>query len=487
MKVPVLVIGGGLSGLAAAIRIARFISGSASGSGVLLVEKHKRLGGLNSYYFRNNTLFETGLHAVTNYAEAGDKRAPLNRLLRQLKLSRSSLSLCPQYGSSIFFTGCTTLHFSNDLNLLQTEIAEKFPTEADNFQKLLRFINEFDPFLIAPFRSARQFLEEVFHTPLLIDMLLCPLMYYGSSVEEDMDLAQFAIMFRAIFLEGMFRPESSIKEFLDIFIGHLTSLGGEIRTGCGVRRIIPGKHGGSGKYGLLAELENGEEITCDYALSTIGAEETMALIEPENSGKTRTLPGSASGISGSSAARLAFVENIFQLRKEHLPAAAENQTITFFNEGEKFHYRKPLQRTDTKSGVICFPSGFQGIHRKDLLEIRTTHLANYGKWAEKAEESREAYRTAKKEDAAESAAAAEKIIGSFRQHTTFHDMFTPLTIKRYTGKIEGAIYGCPQKIKDGTLGYENLFLAGTDQGFLGIVGSMLSGVSVVNQHILPKL
>jgi hypothetical protein len=43
------------------------------------------------------------------------------------------------------------------------------------------------------------------------------------------------------------------------------------------------------------------------------------------------------------------------------------------------------------------------------------------------------------------------------------------------------------KIKDGNIGYDNLFIAGTDQGFLGIVGSMLSGVSIVNQHILPKL
>jgi len=42
-------------------------------------------------------------------------------------------------------------------------------------------------------------------------------------------------------------------------------------------------------------------------------------------------------------------------------------------------------------------------------------------------------------------------------------------------------------VKDGNIGYPNLFLAGTDQGFLGIIGSMLSGVSIVNQHILPKL
>ncbi len=37
------------------------------------------------------------------------------------------------------------------------------------------------------------------------------------------------------------------------------------------------------------------------------------------------------------------------------------------------------------------------------------------------------------------------------------------------------------------MGYENLVLAGTDQGFLGIVGAMLSGVAMVNRHILSKI
>jgi phytoene dehydrogenase-like protein len=81
----------------------------------------------------------------------------------------------------------------------------------------------------------------------------------------------------------------------------------------------------------------------------------------------------------------------------------------------------------------------------------------------------------------------ENIIGSFSANIVYKDTFTPVTIERYTSKIGGAIYGSPIKIKDGNIGFSNLFLAGTDQGFLGIVGSMLSGVSIVNQHILPKL
>lgn len=63
-------------------------------------------------------------------------------------------------------------------------------------------------------------------------------------------------------------------------------------------------------------------------------------------------------------------------------------------------------------------------------------------------------------------------------------MFTPRTIKKFTGHFNGAIYGAPQKIRNGRTHLSNLYLCGTDQGFLGIVGAMLSGISMANYHIL---
>ena len=50
--------------------------------------------------------------------------------------------------------------------------------------------------------------------------------------------------------------------------------------------------------------------------------------------------------------------------------------------------------------------------------------------------------------------------------------------------LDGAVYGSPVKTRDGTTAFDNLFLAGTDQGFLGITGAMLSGISMANRHIL---
>ena len=66
------------------------------------------------------------------------------------------------------------------------------------------------------------------------------------------------------------------------------------------------------------------------------------------------------------------------------------------------------------------------------------------------------------------------------------DMFTPRTIRKFTGHLNGAIYGAPRKLRDGRTHLRNLFLCGTDQGFLGIVGAMLSGISMANYHILQR-
>ncbi|MGB3212631.1 MAG: FAD-dependent oxidoreductase [Desulforhopalus sp.] len=463
MRVPFLVIGGGLSGLAAAIRTARF------NPQVLLLEKHSRLGGLNSYFYRNNTLFETGLHAITNYAGPADKSAPLNRLLRQLKLRRKELTFCEQFQSEVVFQGCTSLKFSNNFELFESEINSKFPEADSHFRKLLGFLSDFDPFVPAPFTSAKEFLTGMLRDRLLVDMLLCPLMYYGSSHENDMDLSQFAIMFRAIYQEGMFRPQGSIKDFLDLLIDHYLKLGGSFKKNCGVEKILHHKNKASGVL-----LKSGDVIECDYILSTIGCDETRRLLDD-----TATAPSE-------DQQRLGFVETIYQIPEKSASHLPQKKTIIFYNDGSLFTYKTPESLVDYSSGVICFPGNFRGLDRTDTREIRSTHLANYRQW-KTISADREQYKSQKKATSKCSSHCLENIIGSFAENIIFENSFTPVTIERYTSKISGAIYGNPTKIKDGNIGFTNLFLAGTDQGFLGIIGSMLSGVSIVNQHILPKL
>jgi phytoene dehydrogenase-like protein len=115
--------------------------------------------------------------------------------------------------------------------------------------------------------------------------------------------------------------------------------------------------------------------------------------------------------------------------------------------------------------------------------IRLTCLANFDRWASLDEP---AYRQAKTEWLPRIHQEVLKFVPDFRDHIRFTDFFTPRTIKHWTGHVNGAVYGAPDKLKTGRTHLENLFICGSDQGFLGIVGAMLSGISMANLHVLKK-
>lgn len=452
-----IIIGGGLSGLAAGIRFARF------GGSVLILEKHVIPGGLNSYYYRKGFLLETGLHAMTNFAAPAEKRAPLNRLFRQLKLSRKNFETHEQFSSLIRFPGSVTLRFSNDFFLLCDEVASVFPHESDGFHKLVRYMDSYDALTPSAWLSTRKVLAEYLQDSLLIDMLLLPLMVYGNSEEHDMDFGQFVIMFQSIFQEGFFRPGETMKEFLEMLTEKYASFGGVVRYKAGVASLEYNKNSVSAVI-----LSSGERISCDSVISTIGVPGTRQLMNmPE---KMDTFIG-----------KMSFVESIYILPRDIKKNLAAEHTIIFFSNYDTLRYCRPKQPVDTGWGVICFPENFQGLPPADHFQVRVTHAANYDLWRQC---SSSEYKALKEEWGEKSKAITAKIIGNYQQNIVYEDCFTPVTIEKFTGKVQGAVYGSPLKVKNGKTPFENLFIAGTDQGFLGIVGSMLSGVSMVNQHVL---
>ena len=93
-EVITVVIGAGMSGLAASIRLAMY------DRSVLLLERHLAPGGLNSFYRMGGHAFDVGLHALTNWVPPGAKGTPLGKIFRQLRIERDAFDLCPQLKSA---------------------------------------------------------------------------------------------------------------------------------------------------------------------------------------------------------------------------------------------------------------------------------------------------------------------------------------------------------------------------------------------------
>src|SRR5690606_27448756 len=179
-KYDAVVIGAGMSGMAAAIRLGMFEKK------VLLVEKHTIPGGLNSYCRRKNRNLDVGLHALTNAVTKGTRGAPLTKLLKQLRLPYESLQLSPQTHSLIRFPELT-LRVSNDFNEFDDQIREAFPSQAQAWQKLVTAIKEFDEVnLKNTYQSAKETVCTFIKDELLLEMIFSPLMIYGSAWEDDM-------------------------------------------------------------------------------------------------------------------------------------------------------------------------------------------------------------------------------------------------------------------------------------------------------------
>ena len=456
-----IIIGAGMSGLAAGIRLAHY------DQKVCILERHYTIGGLNSFYRMNGRNYDVGLHAVTNFTAKGVKKGPLARILRQLRFKWEDFALAPQRGSRIAFPD-VDLKFNNDLDLLRSEIARAFPSQVDNFENLLSKIVDYDDLDQAAFeQSGRSVLAETISEPLLIEMLLCPLMWYGNAAEHDMAWGQFCIMFRSIFLEGFARPYKGVRLILKNLVKRFRGLGGELLLRKGVNKLLV-------EDGRVAgvELDNGEQLYGKRILSSAGRLETLRLCSDVSEPDPRI------------AGKMTFIESISVLDREPDKIGIED-TITFYNDSESFHWERPeSELCDIRTGVICSPNNYDYSADEGQLAdgiVRITTIADFDRWNALTPEE---YQREKLRWYDRSVASSVRFTPDFRPYVIDTDLFTPTTITRFTWHDNGAVYGAPDKQLDGTTHLKNLFLCGTDQGYVGIIGAMMSGISMANMHCL---
>jgi phytoene dehydrogenase-like protein len=362
--------------------------------------------------------------------------------------------------------GGATVRFSNDEQLLIDEVARAFPHAADRFVRLVEELREIPLGTEdGATDSARARLEAALGDPDLVDLLLVPTCYYGSARENDVDWDQFVILFRSIFLEGLAIPNRGIREFLKLFVQRLKDAGGELRLKSEVARIVVEDGAARG-----VELTDGTVLEADSVISSAGWVETMNLCGPAH----------AAQVAPGDRGRLSFVETISVLDRWPTAIRADmDSAVVFFSLSDRFRYERPDDFVDLNSGVVSMPTNYADTPSDHEALFRVTVLADHDRWVGLEED---AY-VAKKQEVADAAlAATTAFCGDVRPHEVFRDVFTPRTIHKYTAKLGGAIYGSPNKRRDGSTPVAGLSLCGTDQGFLGVVGAAVSGIAIATQH-----
>src|SRR5205085_8536170 len=256
-------------------------------------------------------------------------------------------------------------------------------------------------------------------------------------------------------------PREGVRRIITVLRRKVREVGGAVRMKCGVKSLHV-----QGARVKAVELDSGETLTADRILSSAGYVETMRLCGA---------PAQIDDLAG----RMSFIEIIFVLDRP-MKALGHDTTIIFYNTCKEFHYAVPDDLVDPRSGVICCPDNFLFDKPLGTSMLRLTCLANFDRWAALGQP---AYAQAKADWLPRIHKEVLQFVPDYRDHITFTDFFTPRTIEHWTGHVNGAVYGAPGKLKTGRTHLENLFICGSDQGFLGIVGSMLSGISMANLHV----
>ena len=383
---------------------------------------------------------------------------------KQLRIPYSDFELKEQSYSLINFKSAQ-MKFSNDFELLKSEVAHVFPREIDAFQKFTLFVSDYDEVsLTAKYIPARNVLDEYFKDELLKEMLIAPLLIYGSAWENDMDFSQFVIMFKSLYFEGFSRPVGGVRTILDILLDKFKALGGELRFRSEVESIKD-----LGERKVITLTKNKGQLSTPLILSSAGIVETQKLFSDKEWEKP------------SRVGRLSFLESIM-LVEDKKSIHDTNATIVFHNETDKYLYQRPDGASDFSSAVVCMPDNYDKTDTEGYGTIRVTHMANFNRWNDFEKED---YLAHKNHVYNEALSLSNKLLKS-EQKVVFKDIFSPRTIKKYTGHFGGTVYGSPDKVKNGSIGMDGVYIIGTDQGFLGIVGSMLSGISMANLYGLME-
>ena len=416
---------------------------------------------MNGYYYRNGHCLDAGLHAMTNIAPENVRSAPLNQVLRQLRIKRPDLGLAPQRQSIISFPSASLI-LDNSLKSLKEQITEQFPDDASGFREVCDFV-EANAYTqnITPRDSSRAFLERHLKTPLLREMLLFPTMYYGSATPDDMDLQIFCNIFRSLFFEGLGRPADGMRPLIQRLVAQFRENGGDLFLANGISQI---RCDVSGVSSVIDD--KGMEHTADSFVSSIGAAETAMLC-------TTPIPTLHSAHQG----QMAFIEGIFGLSRPPADFGLD-ASIIFRNSADDFLFRPPDTLYSTRSCLICAPGNFT-LCKDDFTakSVKVSMLASPRLWLSLDEDG---YHNAKQNAEAALMEILEQLAPGLASCVDFHELFTPKTITRFTGHINGAIYGSPDKCRNFQTGCPNLFLCGTDQELYGIVGALISGNVLAN-------
>ncbi|NLX51674.1 MAG: NAD(P)/FAD-dependent oxidoreductase [Deltaproteobacteria bacterium] len=468
----VVIIGAGAGGLSAGILLSLF------DYRVTLVEKNSVAGGLMRSYQRSGIDCPVGVH----YVGALGPDEPLGRMFRVLGLTVDDLfyriggdGVIDRYLFDDF-----VFDLPVNLDAYEDNLRSACPTDAralDILMKNLRdiaagmlkpsfFLNTGDPFQnMESFRPMGELLDELHASDRLRAILAVPCQLIGVELNDCPVI--FHSMVLAGYLFSSWRLKDGGSRMADVFTKRFTDLGGELLTGCPVRKI---QVAGRKVTGVL--LADGRTLPADGVVAAIHPKALLELLDEDvlrASVRERILT-------------LAETEGVIAVQAgvdARAHAAMDHNLYRLYCDAHGV----------IKDGIFCQIRPGGGAAGANLLSIISRSLyRDWLPWENTRTGCRgDAYREKKQAIASELLEKASGIFGPFKDLRLL-DVFTPLTLRDYVNCPEGSCYGVLRSSRQllkvaslNNLPLAGLCLAGQNALAPGVLGAVLGSFAAARQ------
>jgi len=404
----VIVIGSGLAGMTSANILAR------QGYSVLLLEHHYQLGGMATWFKRQNGhIFDISLHGFPYGMLKSCRKYWTQEIADSIVPLRGVRFENPQFSLETTFT-------RDDFTRLLIEKFKIEPETVKNFFDAARKMNFFDD----QGKTTRELFEEFFPgRDDVVRLLMEPISYANGSTLEDPAIT-YGIVFSNFMQKGVYTFRGGTDRLIKLIKAELEHNGVDVRIRTQVEKIevTPDRK-------VTGVVVNGKRIGCKAIMSNSNIKGTILnLVGEEHFDPDFVEEAKAVRLNNSST----------QVYIALKPGDELNfcGDLLFHSEHNGFDIEAMLSKNvSSRTFSFYYPETRPGSDRS--LIVSSTN-ANFSDWADLPEEQYEADKNHLIESTLD---CLEQYVPNIRERVDHLEASTPRTFQRYTQHLQGASFG----------------------------------------------
>lgn len=467
MNYDVIIIGSGLGGLSCGAYLAK------RGLQVLVLEKHDKPGGFATTFRRGDFTFDVSLHMIDGGMIKGLGIPPkVYRILEELGIDgKIEFIQLKDFGRFIFPEHDIRVP-SGDLEGVIALLAEKFPNESDGIRRLvdeaLRIYGDISRFLFSraalwlqlpvfPFlyraffpmlkKTAKDLFDKHVKGEKLKAFLLPNWVFYGLP-PSTLNIIYFTLPQIDFWMNGSYYVKGGSQTVANAFVEVIRQNGGEITLNTEVNSIIT-----EGRTAVGVETDKGERYFGKYIVSNADATHTfhrlvgLDKLPKKFVAKMEEMEPSLSAFQvwlGLSDGFGATAKNI-----------GDNEifVVTTYNQDRDYQYSLSCDAENATFLITLYTNIDGSLAKGDKSVVALTQLHGYDFWSKYEGDyfagKKDDYEEEKERIARVLIKRTEKVIPGISKYIEVMEVGTPLTIRRHTGNLRGAIYGWANTVPQG--------------------------------------